>query len=134
MPFHRPRQKTQHTHAALVVQALESGRTPQTVIDHRFCKHAEERVWSVDSPSPESVPPRIEFVGVLALEQRLRHAIAHLLAPVGSYRGASIVPYQRRRAVANPMPPFKNAPANVHIVAGCPVSYIESANLFQNPL
>ena len=66
-------------------------------------------------------------------QHRLGLAVAALLAQVGPERRTPVMPDERRRAEADAVAAFLQAPANVHVVAGAMENGIEAADLHQGP-
>src|SRR5262249_43505410 len=94
MPLHRTRQERQDTAGPRRVHRLESGRPPEPLVDHRAVLQSEEGIWRVDPPGPERVPPGVELIGKLPLEDRFRYAVPDLLAPIRLDRRTAMVPHE----------------------------------------
>ena len=71
---------------------------------------------------------------MLALEPSLGLAVAHLLAPERFHRWSSVMPYDRRRAEADPVAQIEKAPADVYVVGGLGEDGVEPADFLERPL
>src|SRR5207247_9133857 len=117
MPFRHVRERTQQTGAGLV-ERLKRRDAPDAVIDPRATP--PERVRqpvAIDAAGPAHVPQAVVFLGPLALEHRLRPAVADLLAPVGAQRVAAVVPDHGGRMEAERPAGLLQPPAHIQLLA-----------------
>src|SRR5207247_6263824 len=83
---------------------------------------------AVDPARPAHVPRTIVLFRPLALQHRLRPAVADLLLPIGAHGVATMVPDQGRGTEAEGPPPLLHTPAHVHVVASSAELAIESSD------
>src|SRR5438093_987300 len=72
---------------------------------------------AVEPARPAHVPRTVVLLRPLALQHRLRPAVADLLLPVRAHRAPAVVPDHGGGTEAERPAPLPQAPAHVHVVA-----------------
>src|SRR5262249_14948387 len=88
-------------------------------------------VHSIHGAMPERIAPRVEFVRVLEPQEALCMAVTFLLLEIGPDGLTPMMPDHRRRRKADLITGFLQTPAEVHIIACCPIFRVDPFDLLE---
>src|SRR5687767_10975830 len=106
------------------VDRRKCGRAPDAGVDAFPDSRAQERQWTVDPAMPQH-PAAEKFLRVMRIEPRFALAVADLLAPVGFYAWAAVVPDERGGRKPDAEPLGLQPPADIDVVSGAKVDRVE---------
>src|SRR4051812_3508064 len=115
------------------VKLLEKAASKCAVINYRWIENQTVLGNPINSAAPHITPERVIMFGMFLNQKCFGFPIAGLLPQIGTDGRTAIMPNKTARRESQPIAPFLQSPAYIHIIASVAKDGIETVNLLKCP-